>query len=68
MVHKGLKQGFSNGVFGPPWGPRSGSLGATSKGLYWVALQMLLPVLQNPRYDIKHLPVKLKFVVFIITS
>ena len=29
-----LDQGFWNGALGPPWGPRSGSLGATSRGLH----------------------------------
>jgi len=32
-----LKQGFSNGDLGPPWGPRSGSPEATSRGLHQVA-------------------------------
>jgi len=29
-----LNQGFSTGTLGPSWGPRSGSPGATSSGLY----------------------------------
>jgi len=29
-----LAQGFSTGALGPPWGLRSGSPGATSRGLY----------------------------------
>jgi len=33
-----LRQGFSNGALGPPWGPRSGSLGTTSRGFHYVAL------------------------------
>jgi len=29
-----LEQGFSTGALGPPWRPRSGSPGTTSRGLY----------------------------------
>jgi len=29
-----VNQGFSTGAIGPLWGPRSGSPGATSRGLY----------------------------------
>jgi len=33
-MQKSLWQGFSTGALGTRWGLRSGSLGATSRGLY----------------------------------
>jgi len=54
--YENLNQGFSNGALGSPWGPRSGSLGATSRGLHLVALSWYC-ITQVSRY-IKYLPVK----------
>jgi len=33
-MQKPLRQGFSTGALSTRWGPRSGSLEATSRGLY----------------------------------
>jgi len=65
LIH-GLLQGFSNGAPGPLWGPRSGSLRATSGGLHSLVLSLYC-ITQVSRYS-KYSLVKHKFVVFIMTS
>ena len=53
-----VDQGFSNGTLGRPWGPRSGSLAAMSRGLHQVALPWYC--LNQVSRCIKYSPVKLK--------
>ena len=46
-----LNQGFSTGAaLGPLWGPRSGSPGATSRGLYEIALPWYCKTQNKDRY------------------
>jgi len=41
LVVKQFKiQSFSTGALSPPWGPRNGSPGPTSRGLYWITLPL----------------------------